>query len=223
MFCFCFAFIFARFLPVGISPCGHLSTPLGPLSVSLPLLSSLSSSIAAAGVPVQTITVDADSKEHSGEMQYPFIRHLLTATSSTSVKIVPLMVGRSSPGLSAALSPYIISPSAFTVVSTDFCHWGERFSYAPFSPPPPDVTLGEAIARLDGEGMSAVEALCTGGFCRYLERTGNTICGREPVKAFMGAQKGGEGGRFEWLRYERSGEVRDRRDSSVGYAGGIFY
>lgn len=60
-----------------------------------------------------------------------------------------------------------------------------------------------------------------------LRRTGNTVCGRHPIGVVMaglervredaGDGDGGEG-RFKFVRYERSGEVRRIAESSVSYA-----
>lgn len=64
---------------------------------------------------------------------------------------------------------------------------------------------------------------------RCLKETGNTVCGRHPVGVVMAAVEvlrgegrvGGEAGRVRFVRYERSGDVRDAGDSSVSYASGF--
>ena len=86
------------------------------------------------------------------------------------------------------------------------------------------------ITSLDHEGMTQIESLKPGGFVDYLKRTKNTICGRHPIECFLYAvdekeREGGEGGRgtFGFVRYEKSSEVVDIQDSSVSYAGGVYY
>lgn len=56
--------------------------------------------------------------------------------------------------------------------------------------------------------------------------TGNTVCGRHPIGVVMGAieevRKQQEGkqetGKFKFVRYERSSEVKRISESSVSYA-----
>ena len=82
-------------------------------------------------------------------------------------------------------------------------------------------------------------------FWEEVRGSGNTVCGRHPIGVVMAAlegiregEKGKEGGggmgegqrgeegkeegmgkgRFKFVRYERSGEARSVRDSSVSYA-----
>lgn len=58
-----------------------------------------------------------------------------------------------------------------------------------------------------------------------LEETGNTVCGRHPIGVIMAAveeirKESGkvDDGLFNFVRYERSSEVRRIGDSSVSYA-----
>jgi len=77
-----------------------------------------------------------------------------------------------------------------------------------------------------------VEAIEQGSheeFLRVLKETGNTVCGRHPIGIVMAAlevlrEQGGveEGqGKFRFVRYERSSEVMNLRDSSVSYCSGF--
>lgn len=74
-----------------------------------------------------------------------------------------------------------------------------------------------------------MDAIASGGhetLGRNLAETGNTVCGRHPIGVLMAAvevlrreRKVGDGkGVFRFVRYERSGDVRDVGDSSVSYA-----
>lgn len=74
--------------------------------------------------------------------------------------------------------------------------------------------------------MQAVESGKHDEFLTNLRDTGNTVCGRHPIGVIMAAieelkQQGklDQGrGLFRFVRYERSGEVEEARDSSVSYA-----
>lgn len=47
--------------------------------------------------------------------------------------IIPILVGSLSPDVEASygalLAPYLADPQNLFVISSDFCHWGKRFSY----------------------------------------------------------------------------------------------
>ena len=80
--------------------------------------------------------------------------------------------------------------------------------------------------------MGAVESGRRKDFLRVLEETGNTVCGRHPISVFMAAveileaQQDGQTEnqvsnwrrRMRFVRYERSGEVTNAKESSVSYA-----
>lgn len=73
--------------------------------------------------------------------------------------------------------------------------------------------------------MDAIESGSHEEFLENLRETGNTVCGRHPIGIVMAAlevlEKEGVGegkGRFRFVRYERSSDVRDISDSSVSYA-----
>ncbi|KAL9616249.1 MAG: hypothetical protein Q9204_008597, partial [Flavoplaca sp. TL-2023a] len=102
--------------------------------------------------------------------------------------------------------------------------------------PPTDPTIYDSIGTLDRACMEAIESGSHERFLNVLGETGNTVCGRHPigvvmaglevvVREEMGKKEGGvdEGqggkkGRFQFVRYERSSEVKRVGESSVSYA-----
>lgn len=50
-----------------------------------------------------------------------------------SFTIIPILVGSLSPDREALygrlLAPYMADPQTLFVISSDFCHWGQRFRY----------------------------------------------------------------------------------------------
>lgn len=89
-----------------------------------------------------------------------------------------------------------------------------------------DLPIYESIAHLDKLAMEAVESGSHEGFLHNLRETGNTVCGRHPIGVLMAAVEvlrnngtiDADGGRFRFVRYERSSDVEDVGDSSVSYA-----
>lgn len=105
------------------------------------------------GRPVKfsTMSHTVDEAEHSCEMQLPYIHRLLQKLypdkpASTYPPLVPIMIGNTEPDTEKAigkmLAPYIADESNSFVISSDFCHWGSRFSYMFYisNAPSPAVT-----------------------------------------------------------------------------------
>lgn len=81
----------------------------------------------------QSMTLAADEDEHSIEMQLPFIAKIMESKRSTGFSIVPILVGSLSTEkehlYGQILSKYLLDPGNVTIISSDFCHWGNRFSF----------------------------------------------------------------------------------------------
>lgn len=201
--------------------------------------------LAATG-KFDTMSADADETEHSLEMHLPYIYKMLSksfASAAEFPRLVPILVGNTSAekerAYGALLAPYLADPRSVFVVSSDFCHWGSRFSYTYYLPEsgegyslkrrdaaPTSPRICESIGKLDREAINAIEGGKHGNFLENLKDTGNTVCGRHPIGVVMAAievleKEGGfqgEGGRFKFVKYERSSEVEEVGDSSVSYA-----
>jgi AmmeMemoRadiSam system protein B len=163
--------------------------------------------------------------------------------------LVPILVGSTSAAkekiFGKLLSSYLGDPSSVFVISSDFCHWGTRFQYTYYLPASPsgahgrhltrqdrtptDPPIHESIGRIDKLAMDAVESGKHDSFLDNLKETGNTVCGRHPIGIAMAAveelKAGGKlskhAGLFKFVRYERSSDVENIRDSSVSYASGV--
>ena len=194
------------------------------------------------------LTASQDAAEHSLEMHLPYIYKILSKSFKASEfpSLVPIMVGSTSKSdeehFGALLAPYLADPSNVFVISSDFCHWGSRFSYTYYLPKgtsdpadgislrkgdsPSDPPIHESIGQVDKSAMDAIASGSHDRFLTNLRKTKNTVCGRHPIGVIMAAievlKKSGklpkEKGNFRFVRYERSSEVEDARDSSVSYA-----
>ena len=104
------------------------------------------------------------------------------------------------------------------VISTDFCHYGPRFSFNLFK-----NDISTKIKELDHLGMKALnEGLDQ--FIKYLNETGNTICGSNPLKLFLRMKELKKiDHKIDWIDYEQSNAIASNRDSSVSYAAGLLY
>ena len=192
-----------------------------------------------------------DEAEHSGEMHYPFISKCFIDArelSSSSQKplpllqVLPIMVGAISTSqevdFGKMLAPFLARSHIFTVISSDFCHWGKRFQYTPM---PPGKTEGmiplsneassheqihEYIERLDRIGMDYISMQQPGAFASYIREYKNTICGKAPISVYLNAIEinkhlGVESLDLGFVKYAQSSQVRSGHDSSVSYASAI--
>lgn len=196
-------------------------TPLGPLQAARcpRIVGSRAFGPLAAGV---------DCKEHSLEIQFPLIKYLFP-----EVQILPILVsadlGTSPDGRYASkeLAKALEQDAGETVlvVSSDFCHWGDSYSYKPDLSSEPGDTISARIRALDQKALNCIANQDVSAFRRYLLATGNTICGRDAIALAMDAlHRLSGGGRWHWLAYEQSGDIREpsSRESSVSYVAGVF-
>ncbi|KOS15985.1 hypothetical protein Malapachy_3049 [Malassezia pachydermatis] len=176
-----------------------VDTPLGPIEVNAQLNEELRQSSL-----FQMMEHDLDIREHSLEMHYPYIRKVW---DSHPVTIVPILVGDMSAftrqKIAQYLAKYAADPSVGIVVSSDFCHWGERFRYtryqASHDAAPQVLTsrspssayaacpIHKSIEALDIDAMARI-SFDKGGvwhahdrFKSYIMTTRNTICGQHPI------------------------------------------
>ncbi|KAF9203023.1 Protein memo1 [Haplosporangium sp. Z 27] len=185
-----------------------------------------------------------DEDEHSIEMHLPYV-YKVFENQMDKVKIVPILVGALTESterqFGKLLAPYLDDPENLFIVSTDFCHWGQRFSYTYYadnngtvtqalaqtgkkvSPESPKIC--ESIEKLDREGMKKIEQQSHSAFCKYLSKTKNTICGRHPVGVLMAALEAAEENKktentykIRFIHYSQSSSAVSTSDSSVSYA-----
>ena len=105
------------------------------------------------------------------------------------IPILPIMCGSISTTKEAEygklLAPIIGRKDVLCVISTDFCHWGRRFSYQPQPSPTDTMQIFEYIQNLDQQGMEHISMQEPGAFAKYLKETRNTICGRHAIQTWL--------------------------------------
>ncbi|CAD6576067.1 MAG: hypothetical protein CYPHOPRED_005862 [Cyphobasidiales sp. Tagirdzhanova-0007] len=191
-----------------LTACDSYATPLGDLPVDL----QTNKELEATG-KFSSMSQGVDEEEHSIEMHLPYLRKTF---ENKDIKVVPILVGSLSTSKEAAygklLAPFLADPHTFFVVSSDFCHWGTRFSYTYYQSPsnPSGTSLSRSntpssmssypihasIQAVDHEGMSHIAlspsspdtaTQAHAAFAAYLKRTKNTICGRHPIGVLLAA------------------------------------
>jgi len=192
---------FVGFEGVSIWPRGEWGTPLGPL----PVAGDLASAITAAGTGIVEHPA-AHGREHSLELQLPFIAHLLPG-----VPIVPLVMGYQTRETAEALGRAIAGAVAaheragrgrvLIVASSDLSHFEDAAT----------------ASRLDAMVLGHVELLDPAGLMDTLEREPRHACGGGPMVSVLGAARGLGATRARVLRYADSGDVSGDKSSVVGY------
>ncbi|KAK9906594.1 hypothetical protein WJX75_004697 [Coccomyxa subellipsoidea] len=199
-----------------LSPASSYDTPLGSVSIAQDVYQELQST-----GQFDVMDIDVDEAEHSLELQMAYLAHIMRGKE---FQLVPIMVGSLTPEREAAygrlLAKYLDDKSNVFIISSDFCHWGSRFSYT-FN----DHSKGpiyKAIEWLDTQGMNIIEQGDPKAFTEYLRKYGNTICGRHPISVFLNMVRSCST-KFEisFENYDQSARVTNFRDSSVSYAAAI--
>nr|CAG4644141.1 EOG090X09ZA [Lepidurus arcticus] len=203
-----------------LSVAAKYKTPLYDLNIDTQVYEQLH----ATG-SFEWMSMETDEDEHSIEMHLPFVAKVFE-NYKDDFTIVPILVGSLSSDKEAhygsILAKYLAEPENLFIISSDFCHWGQRFRYTYY-----DKTCGEihqSIRQLDQQGMSMIEQLDASGFGEYLKKYSNTICGRHPIGVLLNAvqylRKTSNGHRLnlKFLNYAQSSRCRSSTDSSVSYA-----
>ncbi len=183
---------------VSIWPAGGWDTPFGEVAIDRDLAAAIE-----AASPEITDFPAAHGREHSLEMQMPFVAHLLPG-----VPIVPLVMGHQTRETAVALGDALaqaIAPRAdevLLVASSDLSHYedaahGRRGS----------MRWSPAASR-----RSTADGLMTA-----LEREPRHACGGGPMVAVLHAARRLGATRARVLRYADSGDVSGDKSSVVGY------
>jgi AmmeMemoRadiSam system protein B len=193
---------FVPFRGVSVWPEGSWDTPFGRVGVD----AELAAAIAAESREIADLP-EAHGREHSIEMQLPFVAHLLPGTA-----IVPMVMGHQSRDTAMALgdalaravarrTPPRASGEVLLVASSDLSHYENAAT----------------AAALDAVVLQHVEAVDPDGLMSALEDDPRHACGGGPMVAVLRAarQLGATTGRV--LRYADSGDVSGDKSSVVGY------
>jgi AmmeMemoRadiSam system protein B len=197
---------FVGFDGVAVYPSGAFETPLGAAAIDATIARAL---IDAS--PVVHAMPAAHRREHSLEMQLPFLRRVLP-----DVRIVPLLMGYQTPetiaALAAALSTVNTGKRLLLVASTDLSHYFDAATAETL-----DARVCGAVAAFDPQRLLALFTQAPEG-----ERGRYVACGGGPMIAVMLAAQahGARHGRV--LHYMHSGQISGDMSGVVGYLAGAF-
>ncbi len=191
---------FVGFEGVAVYPDGAFDTPLGPLAIDEGGAAALLASSVVQALP------GPHRREHSLEMQLPFLRRLLP-----DVPIVPLLMGyqqrETIDGLAGALAEAFRGRRPLLVASTDLSHYFDAATATSL-----DRRVQDCVAALDPERLLQL-------FEQYPEheRGRYVACGGGPAIAVMLAARALGARDARILKYAHSGEISGDYDAVVGY------
>ncbi|CAC9549373.1 Memo-like protein [Leishmania donovani] len=220
-----------------LSAASAYETPFGRLRVDTAVVDRVMTDLRKAGVGAATASRRTDEAEHSIEMETPYLSHILHYPPTTTgapaqpaagrVAIVPIIVGwtdrQDEKAICDVLKPYMDDARNFFIFSSDFCHWGERFSYTYHYKRSEYPNIGDSIIAMDHAAMELLEKRDLERWYAYLQMTKNTICGRAPIS--IGMQRWADEvnkARVKFVHYSQSNKCKDADDSSVSYAAAII-
>ncbi|GFE54738.1 cell motility mediator, putative [Babesia ovis] len=194
-----------------------LKTPLGNLKVDIKIVDSL-----VDEYDFMVLNKRRSEQEHSIEMQLPILKHLFNRSGATHIKVVPILVGyvdhTDLEHIGEALLPYFQREDTLFVISSDFCHFGKRFSFTQTGYEDEGFPLWEAIKKLDLDGVKHILKHDLEAFLKYLKETKNTICGRHAIEILLKLiSLAGIKIHSKMLSYTQSGKCANLQDSSVSY------
>ena len=174
---------------------GGFETPFGVAELD----DACASAIAAAS-PIVREHAPAHVREHSLEMQLPFLQRV-----APHARIVPLLMGwqdaRTARALGDALGGALANRRALLVASTDLSHYHDAATAAAL-----DRVVIDHVSRLDADGLQ-----------RALDAKPEHACGGGPTVAVMRAARLLGATDAVVLKYADSGDVSGDKSAVVGY------
>ena len=186
---------FVAFDGVSIYPRGGFETPFGIASVDTACAQALMDATA-----IVREHRPAHVREHSLEMQLPFVQHL-----APGVPIVPLVMGHqtaeTAASLGEALRRVLCGRRALLVASTDLSHYHDARTAEAL-----DRVVIDYVARFDADGLQ-----------QALDAEPGHACGGGPTVAVMRAARLLGARDAVVLNYADSGDVSGDKSAVVGY------
>jgi hypothetical protein len=189
--------------PVAVMKSGVWETPLGRIEID----SELAERITSYYKEVEDDPY-AFSKEHSVEVQIPFIQYYFN-----DVKFVPIVMWRQTLSTARELGRAIAKAikdygkKVYVIASSDFNHYE-----------PHDVTM-----KKDDIAISKILQLDEAGLFEVASKFDISICGIGPIAALIVAAKELGYSNVALLKHATSGDTSGYKDETVGYASVIFY
>ena len=192
---------------ISVPEATHYATPLGEVACDTEFVKQLRT------LKFVTHQPEAHAREHSDQIQIPLIQMYLT----TKVPIVCMVCGHFDVAellqASEALKA-LLDDQTLVIVSSDFTHYGANYGYVPFK--------NDVLNKIECLDMAVFELFTQNdlkGFIKYLNETGATVCGRDPLALLLAMMP--SDAKVERTGYETSGKILNDTKNSVSYIGAL--
>ena len=185
----------------------HYETPLGQIALDVDFINKLLEYPMFRSMPY------AHKDEHSVQIELPLLQY-----NRKDFKFVPIVAGQCSLETirkAGSVLKNLVDENTLVISSSDFIHYGPRFSYVPFRD-----NVAEQIKKVDMGAYEHIANLDCEGFVNYKQKTGATICGHVPIAILLSMlQKPVEP---HLIEYSTSGELTGDYTHSVSYLSVVF-
>jgi len=186
-------------------------TPLGTIKTNKDLAEKILHKLKHADLETE-INEITHKQEHSIEVQLPFLQ-----LSQTRFEIVPIMFS----GLDydeckkiAEVLKDFVNDKVMIIVSSDFTHHGKTYGFEPFT-----NDIKNNMAKLDGDMILHILKNDSKSFFHLANKS--TVCGLYGITVLTEISK-----LKKWkprlIEYHTSGDMTNKWDMVVGYAGLVF-
>lgn len=150
-------------------------------------------------------------KEHSIEVQLPFLQYVLD-----DFEICAITLGSDINLRKLGQDFSKIYDGELIIVSSDFTHFGFNYGYMPFA-----RDIDKNLKNLNNEAIEKVLNNDVEGFLEYLKKTKNTICGRNGIVVFLNMIKN-INTKNKLLCHYKSSDIIEDKMNSVSYVSILF-
>ncbi len=194
----------AFFNQLSVPDINAYQTPLGQIKLDTDFINKLKK------FPWLISRTEYHSREHSIQIELPYLQYALPG-----IKVVPLLAGQldlpSTRKIARDLLT-LIDNKTLVLVSSDFTHYGSRFSYRPFGM---DFQTEEKIRELDLKAFDFVKKKNLPGFIKFIEKKQATICGRCGIALLTAMLP--KNAKAHLLKYASSAAINGFNGESVSY------
>lgn len=186
--------------PISVMTAGIWRTPLGDCKINEPLANEIIKKCKYA---------EKDSfahiKEHSIEVELPFIQYLKNSFSFVPICLAEPDLNKLS-GLANAIADIVKEKNILLVASTDLTHYEDAKTAEK-----KDKLVLDAISELNPELM-----------IKYVDEYEISMCGWMPVFVLLTAAKNSGAKQGKIIKYMNSGDVSGDFEKVVGYGGAVI-
>lgn len=203
---------------ISIYPSGSWQTPLGNVNIDSETVNVLQADKKLGAV----LSARAHEKEHSIEVQIPFISHLFPNAKIIPIACPPIKEAYEF-GVNLGDSLKNINKKFFILASSDMTHYGYNYNFLPYG----DIEDAEKKVEAEND-MPFIEKLKNMDYndLLYIAEKTRCACGAGAISATVGACKSLGAEKGVLIDYTTSNAVRDifntRNSSFVTYSSVLF-